>query len=864
LYDDDSFAILYNLPPVLAMLSKRFAFFLISVIFVPGPVSLAQELPRRVPPGRMRGGPPRDGSGTPAAGEIKKYDDVISKDAQTYPGVFAVHRIEDKIYFEIPKEFFGRLMLWEAEVAKGPPGVSWGGMSLGSNVVRWDRRNHRVYLWKVAFAKRADGKAVQTAVDSANLDTIVASFPVEAEGKDRSTVIQATSLFTSDNADLSVRRAVGMAGAMGGGGVDESRSYLTEVKAFPTNIEVRSLLTFRGGMGGGLGTGTGRPTGGAQAGGPPGRSLTALVHYSLVMLPEKPMQARHFDPRVGYFVESFERYDDPKTWMMRRQLITRFRLEKKDPDAALSEPVRPIVFYLSREVPEKWRSYLKQGVEDWKPAFEEAGFKNAIVCRDAPERREDPTWDPEDARYSVIRWVAEPVANAMGPHVHDPRSGEIISAHIIFWHDIAKLTQLWYFVQCSAVDARARHLPLPDELTGELMRYVACHEVGHTLGLRHNHRASQAYTISQLRDPKFTAKYGNVASIMSYGRYNYVAQPEDGVKQLIPLLAPYDTFAICWGYKPILEAKSAEAERATLDEWAARQIKEPWLRFGGEDGPSLVDPSVLTENIGSDRLEATALGLKNLDRVLEHLVPATTTKGEDFTLLEEAYKAILTHERNWYGAVAKEVGGVLENRTLAGRGSEAYVRVPKDRQKQAVRFLLDHAFTTPTRLLNPAVVNQFRYTGVASDVQSMQRSLLQGLLSGERMSRLFDSEVLAPDKAYTAVELVNDVQDGLWSELTAAPVKIEPLRRHLQIAYVESLKKEFDAKEASATTRPVRPFNLEPETHTSELRAVARMALRDLSKRISAALPQARDVATQAHLEDALSEIESALTTQKK
>ena len=352
---------------------------------------------------------------------IKKYDDVITKDAQTFPGVFAVHRVEDKLYFEIPQTGFDQPMLWQAEVAKGPPGVSWGGKSLGSSVLRWERRGKKVYLWKIAYAKRAGGKAVQIAVDSANNDTIVASFPVEAEGKDRSTVILVTPLFTTDFADLSVKGAAG-----GAAGVDESRSYLSDVKAFPTNIEVRSVLTFRR-ADTGVTTGSGQSP--RMSGG--GHSLTALVHYSLVKLPETPMMPRYFDPRVGYFTESFEKYDDPKTWVMRRQFIARYRLEKKDPSASVSEPVRPITFYLSREVPEKWRPFLKKGVEDWNPAFEEAGFKKAIVCREAPERTEDPNWDPEDARYSVIRWVAEPITNAMGPNVHDPRSGEIVSAHVI-------------------------------------------------------------------------------------------------------------------------------------------------------------------------------------------------------------------------------------------------------------------------------------------------------------------------------------------------------------------------------------------------------------------------------------------------
>ena len=799
-------------------------------------------------------------SSSSKAGELKKYDDVITKDFTTLPGVFAVHRNEDKVYFELPQDKLGRLFLWYAEVAKGPGGSSWGGASLGHTVLKFERRGNKIYVWKVGFAKRSDGKAVQASVDAAATDSIVVALNVECEGKDRAAVVNVSDILLSGIPDLPLSRAAGG----GGGSTDSSRSYLNEVRAFPTNIEARSTVTFRGGGGSGVSI-PGLPP---SIGGGASRSATAVIHQSLVVLPETPMIGRLSDSRVGYFTEEFTDYSSPKQWAVNKEYINRYRLEKKDASAEVSEPVKPIVFYLSNEIPEKWRPHLKKGVEDWQPAFEKAGFKNAIICKDAPSRSEDPNWDPEDARYNVIRWVAEPVANAMGPHVHDPRSGEIISAHIIFWHDIVKLTQMWYFVQCSAQDPKARKFPLPDDLTGELIRYVCAHEVGHTLGLRHNHRASQAYSISQLRDPEFCKKYGSVASIMSYGRYNYVAQPEDGVKCMIPILAPYDYFAIEWGYKPIDGAKKPEDEKKTLDTWAAKQLENPFLRFGGEDSIAQVDPTVLTENIGSDPVGATRCGLKNLDRVMDHLISATTEKGEDYSLLEEVYGEIMGHRSRWFSAVAKQVGGVVENRTLGGRGGETFVRVSEDKQREAVKFLIENAFTTPTKLLNPGVVNQFKFSGATTTVTSQQRMLLSSLLSASRLARLFDAEVLTGDKAYTPVELVDDLQAGIFSEIKAADPKIDPIRRQLQRSYIDILKNEFNPPTVDAGG-PVLPGRRggsfgEAPPRTSELRAVARVALAKLEKEIATAKEKAKDVATAAHLGDVGAEIKKILSEEKK
>lgn len=796
---------------------------------------------------RFKGDLPRP-KGGPKSGDLRKYDDVITKDYTTQPGVFAVHRYDDRVYFEIPQDKLGRLFLWQAEVAKGPGGRSWGGATLGHAILKFERRGDKLYLWRVGFSKRSDGKAIQTAVEAASTDTIIASYSVECEGKDRAAVINVSDALLSGFPELPITRASGSTGAS----IDSSRSYLNEVKAFPTNVEARALVTFRGGFG---------PPGGFGG----GRSVTALVHQSLAILPEEPMTGRLFDPRVGYFTESFTDYSNPKQWAVNKEYITRYRLEKKDPAAAVSEPVKPIIFYLSKEIPEKWRPYLKKGIEDWQPAFEKAGFKNAIVCKEAPSRTEDPNFDPEDARYSVVRWVAEPIPNSMGPRVHDPRSGEIISSHVILWHDVVKLTQMMYFIQCSSQDPRARKFPLPDDLTGELLRYICCHEIGHSLGLRHNHRASQAYSVSQLRDPAFTAKYGSVGSIMSYGRFNYVCQPEDNVKCMIPVLAPYDYFAIEWGYKPIASAKTAEEEKKTLDEFASEQIKNPLLRFGGEDDPSDVDPTVLKENIGSDPIQATACGLKNLDCVMDHLISATTEKGEDFALLEEVYGEIVDQRSLWFEAVAKQIGGVVEYRTLGGRGGETFVRISKDKQREAVKFLLENAFTTPAKLLNPGIVNQFKFSGTASAVTTEQRKLLSSLLASSRMSRLFDAEILQGEKAYTPIELVDDLQAGLFSELKSDSPKIDPIRRALQRAYVEYLKNEISpAQSASQTPRSQNLTLADLPPRVNELRAVARLALEKLDKELGAAKDKAKDAATVAHLLDLQSEIKSILAYEKK
>ncbi len=760
---------------------------------------------------------------------------MVTKDAKSDPGVFTVHRVNDQILFEIPKAEMGKEMLFATEVAATPAGSGgYGGTAAGHKVVRWSRRGNSVLLRVVDYSSRAVGTgAIARAVETANVEAIAATFDVAAEGPNGSVVIDVTRFFTSDPSDFSVRNRVG------GGTADPTRSYVERVKAFPTNVELTSTITFVGGTGGGIG-GPGGPAAG-RGGGGAGGAQTAMVHYSLVNLPDKPMMPRVSDTRVGYFTEDFSLYGDPQNRVVDESYIARYRLEKKDPNAALSEPVKPIVYYLSREVPEWLHPYLKKAVEDWNVAFEQAGFKNAIVCKDAPD---DPNWDPEDARYSVIRWAPTPTENAQGPHISDPRTGEILSAHIIVWHNVMKLGQTWYFSQVGDMDPRAAKLPLPNELLGRIMQYVVSHEVGHTLGLRHNHKASSSYTVAQLRDKAFTDKNGDEASIMDYGRFNYVAQPGDNAN-LIPIIAPYDKFAIEWGYKPLPNVTKPDDEKSALDVIAARQVNDPTLRFGGEDAAAAVDPTVQTEDLGSDPIEATRYGLMNLDRIAKMLVPATTKYGEDYDELGDMYQAIWAQRAREMGHVAKLVGGVVQTNYHAGRGGEVYAPVPAARQAAAVKFLIDNAFTTPKSLILPDILYRVQPSGVQAQVLASQRGLLASLMAPDRIARLQDAASVSPN-AYTVARLVHDVQNGVWSELTTTAPVIDPYRRNLQRAYLEAVQARLQAEDQSSTP--------------SDLRGVATGNLRELRATIGRALLKTTDESTRMHLMDARTTIDRILT----
>ncbi|QQS47591.1 MAG: zinc-dependent metalloprotease [Acidobacteriota bacterium] len=771
--------------------------------------------------------------------EIRPYDRVITKEAKTDDGIFKVHRIKEKIYYEIPKDQLDKEFLWVSQIARTTLGVGYGGQSMGNRVVKWERRDNRVLLRNIEYDVVADpGKPVAKAVRAANNNTIIMAFFIEALGPNDAPVIDVSRLFTTEVAELSARSRLRARG------FDASRSFVERVVSFPENIEIEVTQTYTSPPETAQ-AGAPRPTSPFQGAGMRGNSATVVMHYSMVKLPENPMMPRLFDERVGYFSVRQTDYGRDEHRSPQVRYITRWRLEKKDPAAAVSEPVKPIVYYVDPATPSKWVPYIKKGIEDWQPAFEEAGFKRAIIASEAP--KDDPDWSPEDARYSVIRWLPSTIENASGPHIHDPRTGEILESDIQFYHNVMNLARNWYFVQVGPLDPRAHKLPLPDDLMGELIRYVVAHEVGHTLGFQHNMKASSMYEMEKVRDREWVSKMGHTPTLMDYSRFNYVAQPEDkiAVEDLIPKIGPYDKWATMWGYKPIQGAKSPDDEMKTLDQWARAQDKTPWLRFSTSRSRG-ADPGELTEAVGdADAVAATTLGLKNLKRVAGMLVSATSTQeGEAFDDLEEVYGRVLGQWRLEMGHVSQIVGGYHSQQKHIGQQGVIFQPIPKAKQAGAVRFLNENAFVTPTWLLDPEILRRIESSGALERVKTVQSGLLSQLMQSARFTRLVEQEAMDETGSYRPVDFLADVRKGVWSELGGTgAVRIDAYRRNLQRAWLDLMGERLNGR--APVTDDQRPF--------------FRGELKSLDSALTGALARTRDRATRMHIEDARDQIASIL-----
>ncbi len=780
---------------------------------------------------------------------MKPYKEIITSKAKTDKGLFNVHKVDDKYYYEIPDSLFGREMLAVTRYAKVPAeDGTYGGEELNEQVWIWEKRDNQVMIRVPSYTNiAAEGSDMYESVRNSNLSPILASFDIKSLSKDSSgVVIDVTDFFSKDVQALGLNQRTKTNFKITR--LDDTRSYIDTIKSFPINVEARTVKTYS----------AGNPPGDGSLG-----SVTVELNTSMVLLPKTPMEPRLYDDRVGFFSRRQTDYglDAQKATVTR--YVARWRLEPKDPAAyargELVEPKQQIVYYIDPATPKKWRPYLIAGVKDWNAAFEAAGFKNAITCLEPPT--DDPDWSPEDARYSVIRYFASNISNAYGPHVSDPRSGEIMEADIGWYHNVMNLVRNWFFVQTAAVNPDARMPKFKDEVMGQLIRFVSSHEVGHTLGLAHNFGSSVAYPVDSLRSVTFTHKMGGTApSIMDYARFNYVAQPEDKGVLLYPGIGPYDKWAMKWGYT-YFPNKTMEEDAAILNKWTVERAGNPLYFYGKQTG-NPIDPRSQSEDLGDDAIKASSYGIANLKRILPNIEKWTYEEGKPYDNLEELYGEVMGQFNRYMGHVRASIGGIYENDKTYDQKGAVYTHVPKSKQKASMKFIIDQAFVTPKWMFNSLEMEKFDNAAMVDRIRRMQAGVLSGILDFGRLARVIDNSAKNGKNAYGIDEVFSDLHKGIFTELSSG-ANIDVYRRNLQRAYIERLAYLMTEEQRVPQGIPAEYIPQIVGTRIaasqSDIRPMARLELTNLQTAIKRALPRYSNTIIKAHLVDALARIDLIL-----